>query len=82
MCTTVVPSGASLPALFAFPSGRVEGKWPRLIVAAAYPVALLANLTSLFVDATPTDNCDKCPSNALLVVDSDATADALCAVAP
>ena len=63
--------------LFAFPSGRVEGKWPRLIVAAAYPVALLANLSSLFVDATPTDNCDKCPSNAFLVVDSDATADAL-----
>ncbi len=63
--------------LFAFPNGRVEGKWPRLIVAAAYPAALLANLTSLLVDATPTDNCDKCPSNAFLVVDSDAAADAL-----
>ncbi len=63
--------------LFAFPNGRVEGKWPRLIVGAAYPAALLANLTSLLVDATPTDNCDKCPSNAFLVVDSDAAADAL-----
>src|SRR3954469_21594867 len=29
--------------LFAFPNGRVEGWWQRLIVATAYPVALLAN---------------------------------------
>jgi mannose/fructose/N-acetylgalactosamine-specific phosphotransferase system component IIC len=63
--------------LFAFPSGRVEGKWPRWIVVAAYPTALLANLTSLLVDATPSDNCAECPSNAFLVVDSGATADAL-----
>jgi PAS domain S-box-containing protein len=68
---------AFIHLLFAFPHGRVEGKWPRLIVAAAYPVALLANLTSLLVDATPTDDCDNCPSNAFLVVDSDAAADAL-----
>ncbi len=63
--------------LFAFPNGRVDGKWQRRIVAAAYPVALLANLTSLLVDATPTDNCDDCPSNAFLVVDSDTAANAL-----
>ncbi len=63
--------------LFAFPNGRVDGKWPRRIVAAAYPVALLANLTSLLVDATPTDKCADCPSNAFLVVDSDTAANAL-----
>jgi PAS domain S-box-containing protein len=63
--------------LFAFPIGRVEGKWPRWIVVAAYPAALLANLTSLLVDATPTDNCAACPSNAFLVVDSDTAAEAL-----
>ena len=63
--------------LFAFPSGRLEGKWQRVIVATGYPVALLANVTSLLVDATPQDDCDACPSNALLVVDSHSAASAL-----
>ncbi len=63
--------------LFAFPNGRVETKVERAIVAAAYPAALLANVTSLLVDSTPTDDCAKCPSNAFLVVDSDTAASVL-----
>jgi PAS domain S-box-containing protein len=63
--------------LFAFPSGHVEGVRERAIVAAAYPTALLANLTSLVVDSTPDDNCKNCPANALLVVDRHTAAEAL-----
>jgi PAS domain S-box-containing protein len=63
--------------LLAFPNGRLDGRWERVFVAAAYPAALLANVTSLLVDATPEDDCDACPSNAFLVHRSDTTSDVL-----
>src|SRR4029450_430789 len=49
--------------LFAFPNGHLESRAERILVATGYPTALLANLTSLLVDSTPTDDCPKCPSN-------------------
>jgi PAS domain S-box-containing protein len=63
--------------LFAFPNGRLESKAERVLVASGYPTALLANLTSLFVDSTPTRDCPKCPSNAFLVADSQIAANVL-----
>ena len=77
MAVAALPLATFIHLLLAFPSGRLESKAERAIVWAAYPAALLANLTGLLVDTTPTDNCPKCPSNAFLVVDSNTTANAL-----
>jgi PAS domain S-box-containing protein len=63
--------------LFAFPNGRLESKAERVLVATGYPTALLANLTSLLVDSTPTQDCPKCPSNAFLIADSHTAANVL-----
>ena len=68
---------AFIQLLFAFPNGRLESRTERVIVTLAYPAALLANLTSLLVDSTPTTGCSKCPDNAFLVVDSHTATDAL-----
>jgi PAS domain S-box-containing protein len=73
-----LPLAVFIHLLFAFPNGRLESSAERVIVALGYPTALLANLTSLLVDSTPTDtSCPKCPANALLVVDSETAANAL-----
>jgi len=63
--------------LFAFPNGHLESKAERLLVGLGYPTALLANLTVLPFDSTPTDDCANCPSNAFLVTDSHTAASAL-----
>ena len=63
--------------IFAFPNGHLESRAERVLVGLGYPTALLANLTVLPFDSTPTDNCPTCPSNAFLVSDSHTTASAL-----
>src|SRR5262249_32261666 len=77
MAVAALPLATFIHLLFAFPDGHVEAKVDRAIVAAAYPAALLANLTSLLVDSTPTDNCPNCPANAFLVVDNKTATDVL-----
>jgi PAS domain S-box-containing protein len=77
MSVAALPLAAFIHLLFAFPNGRLESRAERAIVVAAYPAALLANVTSLLVDTTPTDNCAKCPANAFLVVDSDTATNVL-----
>jgi PAS domain S-box-containing protein len=72
-----LPLAVFIHLLLAFPDGHVEGRWPRLIVAAAYPTALLAHLTGLTVDSTPQDDCTSCPSNAFLVGSNETAANAL-----
>ena len=57
--------------LLAYPAGSLRTVPERVIVAAAYPVALLANLTLALVKATPNPDCKDCPPNRLLVGDSD-----------
>jgi len=63
--------------LFAFPNGHLESRAERVLVGLGYPAALLANLSVLPFDSTPTPDCRKCPSNAFLVTDSHTTAKAL-----
>src|SRR5262249_24161763 len=77
MAVAALPLATFIHLLFAFPDGHVEAKLDRAIVAAAYPAALLANLTSLLVDSTPTDNCPNCPANAFLIVDNKTATDVL-----
>ena len=63
----------------AFPSGRLATSLERRFVAFVYGAWLvLLPLSQLFRDSrTEPDNCPRCPTNPLLVVDSDAVAGAL-----
>jgi PAS domain S-box-containing protein len=72
-----VPLAVFVHLLFAFPNGHLESRAERILVASGYPIALLANLTSLLVDSTPTDDCSNCPSNAFLIAANDTIANAL-----
>jgi PAS domain S-box-containing protein len=58
--------------LLAYPTGTLVTTAERVVVTAAYPVAILANLTLALVKATPNSDCEACPPNRLLLTDSDA----------
>jgi signal transduction histidine kinase len=60
-------------ALLAFPSGRVEGKWSRRLLALGYiDVLVVLPIGALFADTTDPDICnDGCPENPFLVVHND-----------
>jgi PAS domain S-box-containing protein len=62
--------------LLGLPTGTLDTRAERIAVAIAYPAALLANVTLSLFDGRP-DNCDGCPSNKLLVVDSPNTVQGL-----
>ena len=63
----------------AFPSGRLATSLERRFVAFVYGACLvLVPVSQLFRDSrTEPDNCPRCPTNPLLVVDSDAVAGVL-----
>jgi signal transduction histidine kinase len=59
--------------LLSFPSGRLESRVDRLLVATAYVNTALVHLAGfLFTD--PTEGCAHCPVNPLLIGDSKAAA--------
>jgi signal transduction histidine kinase len=54
--------------LFAFPSGRVEGRWNRRFVALGYFVTtVLPPFGFVFYDPGVADDCTGCPDNPLLI---------------
>jgi signal transduction histidine kinase len=56
-----------LHLLLAFPTGRLQGRFERRIVAASYALTTVGVLTLwLFADPAELD-CDSCPDNALLI---------------
>ena len=58
--------------LLAFPSGRVEDRASRLVVAAGYATALGTQLVIVLFDpGLGDDGCAGCPSNPLLLADAD-----------
>jgi signal transduction histidine kinase len=64
--------------VLAFPSGRLETRFERAIVAAAYvDTTVLQALPLLFTDTASSDSCKGCPSNPLLIHDSGSFGDAL-----
>jgi PAS domain S-box-containing protein len=72
-----LPLAVFIHLLCAFPNGRLESRLERVLVLSAYPTAVLASLTTLLVDSTPTDDCKRCPSNAFLVAEHHGVANAL-----
>ncbi len=59
-----------LHMLVAFPSGRLETRWERILVGLAYfDTTVMQALGVLFLDTTDPDVCDGCPANVLMISD-------------
>jgi signal transduction histidine kinase len=57
--------------LFAFPSGRLQGRWDRRFVGLGYAVTTIGPLIGiLFFDPVVSDDCPECPDNPLQVWDN------------
>ena len=62
--------GLFLHALLAFPTGRLDGRWDRLLVALLYvDVTLVQALRLSFTASADLPGCGDCPANVLLVSD-------------
>ena len=61
---------ALIHLLLAYPSGRLVTRWQRGVVILSYATALLAQLVPQLFLVTPNDDCQDCPENAFLIVDS------------
>jgi len=69
--------------LLAFPSGRLEGRAARAVVAAAYPLMLIPQLAMFLADARLGDpGCDGCPRNLLLLEHQETVAEIARAAQP
>jgi signal transduction histidine kinase len=62
-----------LHAALAFPSGRLDGRASRIVVAGAYGSSALAFVGLLVGGWDPVYGCDGCPENPIVIVDSDPT---------
>ena len=66
-----LPAGFLVHLLVAYPSGLLQSRWERGVVATGYALTVLGNLPGLLFDRTPAVACDECPDSAFLVSDSD-----------
>jgi signal transduction histidine kinase len=65
-----LPYALLLHMLVAFPSGRLETRWERILVGLAYfDTTVMQLLGVLFLDTTDVDVCDGCPENVLMISD-------------
>jgi PAS domain S-box-containing protein len=70
--------GVLVHLLLAFPSGRLERRSDRMLVAAAYTLVLVGPALVFLFDATPELDCEgPCPENVLAVTDAPELAQAL-----
>jgi signal transduction histidine kinase len=70
--------GVFVHALLAFPTGRLETRPARLLVAVYYVDVIVVQLAWLmFADLEGTPGCARCPENLLLIADLPALANAL-----
>jgi signal transduction histidine kinase len=73
-------------AILAFPSGRLQSRFERVLVAASYATVLVGNLAEVLFDDPVREGCDQCGRNLLLlhfapsVADAAGTAQALAAM--
>ncbi|MDP8911294.1 MAG: histidine kinase, partial [Actinomycetota bacterium] len=66
--------------LVAYPRGRLGTRAERLLVAAAYVVALVGPSLLMLFDPEPVSDCGECPANAMLIADRPGIASAVTAV--
>jgi signal transduction histidine kinase len=67
--------GLFLHALLAFPTGRLDGRWDRRLVAVLYvDVTLVQALRLSFTPSADLPGCGDCPANVILVSDQPAVA--------
>lgn len=75
--------GVLVHLLLAFPSGRVERRGDRVLIAAVYILVLAGPLLVFLFDATPELDCEgSCPENVLAVTDAPQLAQAAVARSP
>ena len=78
---SALPYALLLHMLVAFPSGRLQTRWERGLIGVAYfDTTVMQVLGLLFLETGTGDECTGCPSNPLLVSDSQGIADAIFAV--
>jgi signal transduction histidine kinase/peptidoglycan/LPS O-acetylase OafA/YrhL len=69
---SAVPAGFLIHLLLAYPSGRLQSRWERVVVVTGYALVSVAHFAHLPVDPDPYSCAgDGCPSNALLVSDDE-----------
>jgi signal transduction histidine kinase len=72
-----VPFAILTHLLFAFPSGRLRSRWDRRFVGLGYLVTtVMPAIGALFFNPAVSDDCPDCPSNPLLIWDSQEAYDA------
>jgi signal transduction histidine kinase len=76
--------GSSLPyailvhLLVSFPAGRLETRFQRIVVAAAYLTTTVLQLAwALFIDPTAQSDCGGCPENPILIAGHEGVADVI-----
>jgi signal transduction histidine kinase len=68
--TSALPYALLLHMLVAFPSGRLETRWERILVGLAYFDCAVPQLVGvLFLNTTDPDVCTGCPANPILISD-------------
>ena len=79
VAVSAVPAGFLIHLLIAYPSGRLETRWDRIVVVTGYLLVSVAHFAHIPVDPDPLSCLDDgCPSNAFLIKD-DATLSGLAA---
>src|SRR5581483_2572061 len=56
--------------LLAYPSGRLETRFQRALIAVVYPLALSVGLVPALFERRPDSGCKRCPDSAFLIAES------------
>jgi signal transduction histidine kinase len=78
---TPLPYAILVHLLLSFPAGRLEGRFQRIVVGAAYLSTTVLQLAwAFFIDPTKQSGCDNCPENPILIAGHEGIANAISAV--
>jgi signal transduction histidine kinase/PAS domain-containing protein len=71
---SALPGGFLIHLLLAYPSGRLQSRWERVLVVTGYVLVLVAEVVHLPFEPDPLE-CEECPSNAFLVSEQETAGD-------
>ncbi|HZC14678.1 MAG TPA: histidine kinase [Thermoleophilaceae bacterium] len=76
-----LPFAILIHLLFAFPSGRLQGRWDRVFVGLGYFVTtVMPPIGILFFDPAVSEDCSECPANPLQIWNNEDVFNALVAI--